>query len=410
MVRLCVSALAWTLTEMRILHIISSVNPLGGGPIEGILQLAAADNRLRQDVEVLSLDDPSDSFVKDFPLDVHAVGRGHLSYHYNPQFVPWLRANLQRFDVAIVNGLWQYHSFGAWRALHGSPLPYVVYTHGMLDPWFKKTYPLKHLKKSLYWPWAEYRVLRDAGAVLFTCEQERLLARQSFPHYRANEVVVGLGISAPDVKAESVREEFFAQYPHLRGKRIALFLSRIHEKKGCDLLIKAFARELAFDPDWHLLLCGPDQMGLQASLQKLAEELGIGDRLTWAGMIRGNMKWGAIHASEVFVLPSHQENFGIVVAEALACGVPTLISNKVNIWQEVERGGAGLVANDDLEGTCHLLRQWQQIPPEAHAAMRANTTPCFQQNFEAHHAAANLLGALHKVVQRANGTTQEVSP
>jgi glycosyltransferase involved in cell wall biosynthesis len=395
---------------MRILHIISSVNPLGGGPIEGILQLAAANSDLRQNVEVLSLDDPSEEFVKNFPLPVHAVGRGHFSYHYNPRFVPWLRANLQRFDVAIVNGLWQYHSFGTWRALHGSRLPYVVYTHGMLAPWFKQTYPLKHLKKSLYWPWAEYRVLRDAGAVLFTCEQERLLARQSFPLYRANEVVVGLGTSAPRVDAESVREEFFVQYPLLRGRRIALFLGRMHVIKGCDLLIKAFARELASDPDWHLLLCGPDQAGLQGGLQKLAEELGIGNRLTWAGMVRGNMKWGAIHASEVFVLPSHHENFGIVVAEALACGVPTLISNKVNIWQEVERGGAGLVANDDLEGTCHLLREWQQMTPEARAAMRANTAPCFQQNFEAHHAAANLLGALHKVVQRASGTTQEVSP
>jgi glycosyltransferase involved in cell wall biosynthesis len=395
---------------MRILHIISSVDPLGGGPIEAILQLAAANSGLRQNVEVLSLDDPTESFVRDFPLPVNAVGRGYLGYHYNPKFVPWLRTNLHRFDVAIVNGLWQYHSFGTWRALSGSRLPYVVYTHGMLDPWFKKTYPLKHLKKSLYWPWTDYRLLRDAGAVLFTCEQERLLASQSFSRYRANEVVVGLGISASAVDAETVREEFFAHFPHLRGKRLALFLSRIHEKKGCDLLIQAFAREFATDPDWHLLLCGPDQTGLQAGLQKLAEELGIGNRLTWAGMVRGNMKWGAIHASEVFVLPSHQENFGIVVAEALACGVPALISNKVNIWQEVERGGAGLVANDDLEGTCQLLRQWQQMTPESRDTMRANTAPCFQQNFEAHHAAANLLGALHKVVQRASGTTQEVSP
>ena len=76
------------------------------------------------------------------------------------------------FDAVIINGLWQYHSFGAWRALRGTATPYYVFPHGMLDPWFKRSFPLKHLKKWLYWPWAEYRVLRDARAVIFTCEAE----------------------------------------------------------------------------------------------------------------------------------------------------------------------------------------------------------------------------------------------
>ncbi len=394
---------------MRILHIISSVNPAGGGPIEGIKQLAGAYLRFNHSIEVLCIDDPSENYVKEFPLPVHAIGRGYLNYRYNPHFVPWLRANLHRYDIAIVNGLWQYQSFGTWRALHGSRLPYVVYTHGMLAPWFKQTYPFKHIKKSLYWPWAEYRVLRDAGAVLFTCEQERALASQSFPLYRARESVVGYGTCAPHVEAADARQEFFTRYPHLHGKRIALFMGRMHVIKGCDLLIQAFARELAHDPDWHLLICGPDQTGLQNGLQKLADKLGIGDRLTWTGMVNGNIKWGAIYASEVFVLPSHHENFGIVVAEALACGVPTLISNKINIWQEIERYGAGLVANDDLEGTCHLLRQWQQMTPEARATMRANTERCFWQNFEVHHAAINLLSTLQKVIEQAGGKEQEAT-
>ena len=141
----------------------------------------------------------------------------------------------------------------------------------------------------------------------------------------------------------------------------------------------------------------------------MADELGIGDRITWAGMVRGNTKWGAIYASEIFVLPSHQENFGIVVAEALACGVPALISNKVNIWHEVQRDGAGIVANDDMAGACQLLRQWQQMTPEARATMRTNTERCFWQNFEVHNAAVNLLSTLHDVVQRAGGNSREVT-
>ena len=84
----------------------------------------------------------------------------------------------------IVNGIWQYNSFGAWRVTPHSSTPYVVVTHGMLDPWFKRAFPFKHLKKWLFWPWADYRVLRDAAAVLFTSEEERRLATQSFWLYR----------------------------------------------------------------------------------------------------------------------------------------------------------------------------------------------------------------------------------
>jgi glycosyltransferase involved in cell wall biosynthesis len=189
----------------------------------------------------------------------------------------------------------------------------------MLDPWFKRTYPFKHLKKWAYWPWANYRVLRDAKAVLFTTEQERQLARQSFWLYQADEVVVGYGTSAPPGAAEKQRELFLSSFPHLRGQLILLFLSRIHPKKGVDLLIEAFAASAPRDWGLQLVIAGPDQVGWQSKLQHRAVELGIADLITWPGMLTGDLKWGAFRAAHLFCLPSHQENFGIVVAEALAC-------------------------------------------------------------------------------------------
>ena len=114
----------------------------------------------------------------------------------------------------------------------------------MLDPWFKRTYPLKHLKKLLYWPWGEYRVLRDAAAVLFTSEAERHLARESFSPYRCHEEVVNYGTAAPTLDLEAAREHFLARFPHLRDKRILLFLGRLAEKKGCDLLIEPSRRSV----------------------------------------------------------------------------------------------------------------------------------------------------------------------
>ncbi len=382
---------------MKILHIISSVNPAGGGPIEGIKQLGTILTGMGHVVEVASLDHPDAPYLKDCPLPVHPLGPATLHYAFSSRFIPWLRANRSQYDAVIVNGIWQYHSFATWRALRKSSTPYVVYTHGMLDPWFKKQYPLKHLKKWMYWPWAEYRVLRDANAVLFTCEEERRLACASFWLYRCNDMVVSYGTAKPkgDPKVELLK--FFARYPELGGKKLALFMGRIHPKKGCDLLIEAFARVLGQHPNWHLVIAGPDQVGWRQELNCRAEQLGLAPRMTWTGMLGGEMKWGALRAAEIFVLPSHQENFGIAIAEALAAGVPALISNKVNIWREIEVDRAGMVSEDTLEGTCGLLLAYSEMPAEKKQAMRQAALRCFEQRFEIKKAAEALQCVLQKV-------------
>jgi glycosyltransferase involved in cell wall biosynthesis len=246
----------------------------------------------------------------------------------------------------------------------------------------------------MYWPWGQYPVLRDARAVLFTCEEERVLARHSFWLYSCNEVVVTLGAASPTGDSEAQAQAFYERFPHLHKKRLAFFMGRLHPVKGCDLLIEAFAKVLAKDPDWHLVMAGPDEVGLQSKLSSLAEQLKVADRITWAGMIRGDVKWGAFRASEIFVLPSHQENFGMVVAEALACRVPVLISDKVNIWREIERDGAGLVSPDDLPGTMNLLLRWSQMPEAEKSAMRQCARECFLNRFEIQKVGSALINAI----------------
>jgi glycosyltransferase involved in cell wall biosynthesis len=381
---------------MRILHIISGVNPKGGGPIEGVQQIGRKLVAMGHSVEVLCLDDPAAEHVKSFPLPVHALGPTTGDYQYNARLLPWLRAHAREYDVIVVNGLWQYHSFGTWRALHGTGVPYFIYSHGMLDPWFKRTYPLKHLKKWLYWPWAEYRVLRDAQAVLFTCEDERVLARQSFWLYKAREAVVSYGTKAPPDHAVPLREKFLAAYPGLQGKRVLLFLSRIQQKKGCDLLIEAFAQVASQDPSLHLLMAGPDQTGWVAELKALAAARGIAERISWPGMLQGDMKWGAFYSAEAFVLPSHQENFGIAVAEAMGCGLPVLISDKVNIWREIEADGAGIVDTDTVDGTVRTLKQWLGMRAEEKIAMGLQAKRSFEARFTVDAMASSLLNIVTK--------------
>ena len=377
---------------MKLLRVISSVNPNGGGPIEGIKQLYAPMQALGVDLEVACCDEPNAPWLANCGLPtVNAMGPAKGTFGYTPRLLPWLRENAQRFDAVVVHGLWQYHGLAVRQALAGKKVPYFVFTHGMLDPWFKYTYPLKHVKKWVYWPWGEYRVLRDARAVIFTCEEERLLARQSFWLYRANEAVTSYGTSSPPPHGEKLAQQFLAAHPRLEGKRIALFLSRIHEKKGCDLLLEAFAKVAWKDDRLHLVMAGPDQTGWTMDLKAQAEVLGVSHRITWLGMLQGNDKWGAFYSSEVFCLPSHQENFGIVVAEALACGKPVLISNKVNIWREIESDAAGFVDEDTIDGTARNLQRWLALDADGYSAMRERAQQCFARRFHIQRAAERLV-------------------
>jgi glycosyltransferase involved in cell wall biosynthesis len=349
-------------------------------------------------VEIICLDSPSDPWIRQYPVTVHALGSGRGGYGYAPRFTRWIKNRHREYDAVIVHGLWQYNSFGVWRALRGGATPYFVFPHGMLDPWFNRTYPLKHIKKVLYWPWAEYRVLRDAAAVLFTSEEERRLARESFSPYNCNEIVVNYGTAAPDVDLATARENFFNSFPLLRGKRFLLYLGRLHEKKGCDLLISAFADLVAGqDAAVHLLLAGPcanEKYLLQ--LKELAASSAA--PITFTGMLSGNLKWGAFSAADAFVLPSHQENFGIAVVEALACATPVLISNKVNIWREIVNDGAGFADQDDLAGVTRLLELWIDMPAAERDEMRANARNCFARRFEINRATDSLLRVLEERV------------
>ena len=392
---------------MRILHFMSSVDPATGGPVEGLRQRCTIYHAGGHEVEVASLDSPEFAKTSDLPAKLVGLGPGRGIYGYTPNAVPWLKANLSRFDVVFVNGVWNYNTLAAHRALAGTGIPWAIFTHGMLDPYFKKQYPLKHLKKALYWHTMLAKAFRDANAVLFTCEEEKIMARQSFSRYNVREEVVPYGTFGPNCDTAAASEEFLTRWPELRGKRLAISLGRIHPKKATDILIEAFARTLAKDPEWHLVIVGPDQIGWKKELEALAEKLGIASRITWTGSLAGTQKWGAFSASEVFVLPSHQENFGIVVAEAMACSLPVIVSNKVNIWREIAAHEAGFVGEDTMDGTTAMLSRWSMLTPQEIAAFRIRSRTCFESEFDFNHTSRRVL---ENVEQLARATPRYKPP
>jgi glycosyltransferase involved in cell wall biosynthesis len=371
---------------------VRTLDPATGGVVRAVQLLSEGLIRAGHEVQIVTLDAPESKWLSRSRLPGKALGHGRHGYGYSRELLPWLRAEGGHFDRVIVHGIWQYQSFAAWRRYAGSQIPYYVFPHGMLDPWFKRTYPLKHLKKWLYWPWADYRVLRDATAVIFTSEEERRTARKSFWLYRCREKVSTLGVEARDQVGSG--EIFLEKYPALRGWRFLLFLGRLHPKKGCDLLIDALARRRDSTEALRLVLAGPDQIRWEKELRMRVESAGLGESVIFTGMLEGAMKSAALQAADAFILPSHQENFGLSVVEALAAGLPVLISNRINIWREIEAANAGYIEPDDLLGTARLIERWSNTAPDIRSTMRENAQQCFARHFEINRAVDSLLKVL----------------
>lgn len=365
---------------MKFLHVIPSLSPASGGPAEALRQIVRNYPDIGIEAEIACLDAPNASWIPSFAAPVHAFNWHGGRYGRSPRLREWLAANITHFDAVVAHALWTYPALAASHAARSHHVPYAVFTHGMLDPWFQRRYPLKHLKKRLYWP-IQYPVLRDAKAVLFTSRLESELATQSFRPNQWTGLVVPYGTNGPPPDESAQRQAFEAVLPQLANRRFLLFLSRIHEKKGCDLLVEAFAAVAPLHPEVDLVIAGPDQTGLQAQLMAQAQRLGVAGRIHWPGLLTGDAKWGALRAAEAMVLPSHQENFGVVVAEALACARPVLISTQVNVWPDIQQDQSGLVEPDTLEGTRSLLTRWLNLSELEKSAMSNRALASFQSRY-----------------------------
>lgn len=374
---------------MRILHVIDSFSPATGGPPEAVRQLVKASRAVGASVEAVCLDNPRAEFLSGIDCPVHALGQSFLGkFAFSPRLWGWLRDHAGQFDAMVMHGAWTFPGSALRSAARRAQKPYGIFVHGALDPWFKRKYPLKHIKKLLYWP-VQHAVLRDAAAVFFTTGTESELAKTSFRPSHWKSVVAPLGIAEGENGDPAGQiEAFYRAIPPLRNRRFLLFLARIHEKKGGDLLIEAFARAAKTVPEVDLVMAGPDQVGMQAKLQSCARQLGIASRVHWPGLIGGDVKWGALRACEALVLPSHQENFGVSVAEALRAGRPVLVSRKVNIWPEIVNDQVGLAEEDTLEGTVRLLERWFNLPVAEQSAMAARAQSCFATRFSMERTAA----------------------
>jgi glycosyltransferase involved in cell wall biosynthesis len=369
--------------KRSILHLIRTLDPATGGPVEYLKQLAAVHIRLGVQVGILTLDRNEPGWVRDITASVIECGPSRGTYGFNQRLEAKLTELAGSFETMVIHGLWQFHGRCASRVAAKAGVPYYIFPHGMLDPWFRRSYPIKHLKKQLYWILAERQVLEQARAVLFTSEREARLAEMTFlPKGNYRRRIIPLGVPPAPSETGAWRDAFRQKFPHLRTRPFLLFLGRLHPKKGCDFLVKAFAE---LRPPVDLVLAGPGASPqYSAELKRSAEGLPI----TFTDLIEGEVKASALACAEALILPSHQENFGLVVAEALSFGTPVLLSEQVNISEEVKSSGAGFVEADTLAGTRRLIEHWLE---HGEPAMRAAALRCFQQHFDIEQSAQKLL-------------------
>lgn len=379
---------------MKILQVISTVDPACGGPAHGVVQLSRAMCEADCQSDIVTLDSSKSVLVEDYSIEIHTCGHGSSKFKSNFKFYSWLKAHVKKYDAIIIHGLWEFIGVVSSIIASRYSVPYYVFPHGMLGPWFKTAHPFKHFKKTLYWFALQRNILLNARGVLFTCQEERLLARETFPYYSAREYVVGFGSSRPPKGVSDLKNEFIQQYKVLEGKSFILFLGRVHPVKGIDLLLSAVKACAAQDLYITLVIAGPYSNDYKEELESIVCDSTTNLEVLWTGMLNQRQKWGALAACDVFILPSHHENFGVSVVEALACGKPVLISNKVNLWHEISADESGFVDHDTVDGTQRNLVRWFSLTPDEATSMGIRAFESFERRFSVDKAAVNLISVL----------------
>ncbi len=332
---------------MRVLHVIPSLSPKRGGPSFAVRAMAEAVVGQGIEVDVVATDDDGDGHLH-VPLGQPILERGVTYRYFRRQtdfytaswpLAQWLWRHVGDFDVVHIHALFSFSTLPAAWFAHRRRVPYIVRPLGTLNQWGRENRRPALKQASLHL--IEDPILARAAFVHFTCEQERIEAEAAGCRYPA--FVLPLGIDLAPFASPPSPDAFFHRFPDLANKSVMLFLSRLHPIKGLDLLLQAVAKVMTTHSDVALVLVGDGDPTYVASLQAQSRGLGIDDRVVWSGSLYGDDKLAALTAADVFVLPSYSESFGLAAVEALAAGVPTIVSDQVGIWREIAQADAGLV-------------------------------------------------------------------
>jgi glycosyltransferase involved in cell wall biosynthesis len=349
---------------MKVLHVIPNLAARTGGPPVAVIESARALARVGVTSTIVATDMAEAASARshhratlaDLPdgadqLDVRLfAARWPKRLAFSPELHRGLAAEARQCDVVHIHSLFLFPQFTAWRAARRAGVPYVVSPRGALDPHLRRRgRAVKTIANALW----QRAMLEGASALHVTSAEEERLVADVAPAVPRSVVPNGIDCAAFESlpPAAELRDRFLGG----AGGPVVMFLGRLSHKKGLDALVRAFARVRSLVPDARLAIVGPDDEGLTPALQAIAEREGVAGAVTFTGMLRGRDRLAALAAADVWTLPSHSENFGIAVAEALAAGRAVVVSPGVNIAPEIAAAGAGVVADADAQSLAEAI-------------------------------------------------------
>ena len=380
---------------MRVLHVIPSVSERSGGPATAIVPMCRALMREGIDVLLVTTDAGlhearnGDVFeYKGVPARFFHSQFG-ASFKYSRPMSSWLNANIKNFGLSHIHAVFNHSSVAAARACRDAGVPYVVRPLGTLDGW---SMAQKSLRKRLFWQVSGKSMLERAAAVHYTSEAEKLSTerRLGLNHGR----VIALGI-----EAAKTSNDLAAHFPELARDPYVLVLSRLHPKKGLGVLIDAFQSLVEKRPfsRWRLVLAGD---GPREYVSKLKNKV-AGDRILFTGWLEGERKDAVLSRASLLALPSHQENFGLCVMEALAQSVPVLVSPNVNLAPEIASSNAGWIAAIDKDALAARLAE--ALSNEDELARRGRAGKQLSQKYSWENATRDLIRVYREILFAATG-------
>lgn len=342
---------------MKILHIIPSYIPAYryGGPVKVVHELCRALVRKGQEVLVLTTNVNGDRDLNNLTDKVHKIEEVKVAY-YPVKFLRWyfysrslsraIKNNIMKFDVVHIHSIYLYPTLAASYWCRNFRIPYIISPLGALD--LDMIRLRNYLRKMFYIKFIEQKNIKNASLVHVTSiyEKERFL---SLGFNKVPVTVVPHGIDVEEYEPRTDSGGLRAKYTKLQGKKIILFLGRVHFKKGFDLLALAFKKIVEKRSDTYLVIAGPDQGGYANKVKEMFAKFNLSENVIFTGMLLESDKLSAFYNSDVFVLPSRGENFGFAVLEAMACKLPVVITDRVGLYPDVEEYEAGVVTKCNSE-------------------------------------------------------------
>jgi len=327
------------LTPLRVCQVVASINRDIGGPAVTVPRLTSSLVEEGVACRLVTLDYSNLGPQTPAPnVELLSLPAGWWTKRvrgWSPSLRSRLLSQSPKPDLIHNHGLWMFPNLYARQAALHAEVPLVLSPRGMLEEW---SLGRSRLKKLVVWQLWERRNLGATKLLHATSEAEACSLRKI--GLRQPIAIIPNGVDIPDSTTLPGRSVLEQKYPELAGRRWLLFLSRMHPKKGVSELIAAWRGVERQLPDWHLILAGPDLDGYGVSARNKVTELGINHRVTFTGMLAEQEKEAAFAHAEVFVLPTHSENFGIAVAEALAFGLPVITTRNAP-WPELESRHCG---------------------------------------------------------------------